>query len=240
MKKHRTGIYGGTFDPVHNGHVALARSIADLFALDHVIFVPAFMAPHKRDVKSSPALARFAMLALATQNETGFEVSAIELEAPERPYTIDTLQSFCEELQDDGRRIFFLMGADSWEEIDTWRDWEKLLTMTNHIVATRPKFNVELSAYTRERVGSRVQDLRGLTIEEIRRILAQLTQTQIFFTDAVMLDISATRIRELARLADFATIGKLVPPSVADYIEKYNLYSDGMKDSQSDSQIVNK
>lgn len=240
MKKHRTGIYGGTFDPVHNGHLALARNIADLFVLDQVIFVPAFMAPHKRDVKSSPALARFAMLALATQCEPGFKVSAIELEAPERPYTIDTLQSFRIELQNDGEQIFFLMGADSWEEIDTWRDWEKLLMMTNHIVVTRPTFNIRLSADTRTQIGNRVQDLRGLTPEEIRRTLRQLTQTQIFFTDVIMHDISSTRIRELALLDDFAAIRKLAPPSVADYIEKYRLYNNSNSLDRSNVRTVNR
>src|SRR5205085_4097269 len=120
--KRRIALYGGTFDPVHIGHMAVARSLLSLFALDEVLFIPAYVAPHKRERRVSPALDRYAMLALATQGEARFRVSAVEMEAPERPYTVNTLSRFCERVGLEAR-LFFVMGADSWEEVTTWREW---------------------------------------------------------------------------------------------------------------------
>src|SRR5687768_13005788 len=121
----RIALYGGTFDPVHVGHAAVARNLLSLFGLDEVLFVPAFVAPHKRDRRVSPALDRYAMLALATQGEARFRVSTVEMNAPERPYTVETLARF-REAWGDAARLFFVMGADSWEEITTWREWERV------------------------------------------------------------------------------------------------------------------
>ena len=89
-------LYGGTFDPVHVGHTALARRLLELFALDEVLFIPAHVAPHKRGREVSPALHRYAMLALATQGEERFRVSTVELDEPESPYTVGTLARFVE------------------------------------------------------------------------------------------------------------------------------------------------
>ena len=94
----RIAVYGGTFDPVHVGHAAVARKLLELFGLDELLFVPAFVAPHKRDRKVSPAFDRHAMLALATQDERRLRISTVELSAPERPYTVETLTRFCETL----------------------------------------------------------------------------------------------------------------------------------------------
>ncbi len=88
-RRRRIALYGGTFDPVHVGHTALARRLLELFSLDEVLFIPAHVAPHKRDREVSPALHRYAMLALATQGEERFRVSTVELDAPERPYTVE-------------------------------------------------------------------------------------------------------------------------------------------------------
>jgi nicotinate-nucleotide adenylyltransferase len=122
--RRRIAVYGGTFDPVHVGHAAVARSLLELFGLDELLFVPAFVAPHKRDRRVSPAFDRHAMLALATQGERRLRVSTVELSAPERPYTVETLTRFREGFGETAR-LFFVMGADSWEEITTWREWRR-------------------------------------------------------------------------------------------------------------------
>src|SRR3712207_6503872 len=140
--RRRVALYGGTFDPVHAGHMAVARGLLDIFGLDEVLFIPAYVAPHKRDRRVSPAHDRYAMLALATQVEKRMLVSAVELSAPERPYTVETLSSF-RERAGDGVRLFFIMGADSWEEITTWREWERVLTLADTIVVTRPGYRSE-------------------------------------------------------------------------------------------------
>ena len=104
----RIALYGGTFDPVHLGHLAVAHGLSKIFALDEVLFIPAYVAPHKRKEGVTPALHRYAMLALVTQHEERFRISTIELDAPEKPYTFETLQRMREELGiagDDAPRI---------------------------------------------------------------------------------------------------------------------------------------
>ena len=194
----RIALYGGTFDPVHLGHVEVARKVLELFEIEKVVFIPAQLAPHKVGRPVTEPIHRYAMLALATQDDPRLVISTFELDAPDRRYTVDTVAEFQRQLGDD-TELFFIMGADSWSEITTWRDWERLLKMTNHIVVTRPGYEVQPA-----RSGERV-----------------------LFTDAVMKDISATNIRRLAsegRADDQAELEKLVPKAVADYIRKYGIY----------------
>ena len=167
-KRRRIALYGGTFDPVHVGHLAVARNLLSLFALDEVLFIPAYVAPHKRERHTSPALDRYAMLALATQGEESFRISTVELSSPERPYTVNTLAHFCETAK-DAARLFFIMGADSWEEITTWREWERVLTLTDHVVVTRPGYTLGTSHVT-EGVRERIVDVRGQTREQLEEI----------------------------------------------------------------------
>lgn len=218
--KKRIALYGGTFDPVHRGHLAVARTISELFEIDELLFVPAWLAPHKRTGDVTPALHRYAMLALATQQDVRLRISRFELESPDRSYTVETLAHFESELANDAE-LFFLMGADSWSEIQSWREWERLLTMANHIVVTRPGYELELAGLPNE-VLNRIVDTRKGRATAGRR--ATVTGKQIFFTDAVQLEISATEIRRAAREKQFDRLVDLVPKSVADYITKYELY----------------
>lgn len=215
--KKRIALYGGTFDPVHLGHLAVARKVSQFFEIDELLFVPAWMAPHKRQREVTPALHRYAMLALATQEDPGLRLSRFELEAPHRSYTVETLAHFEGELG-SGADLFFVMGADSWSEIQTWKDWERLLTMTNHIVMTRPGYELQVAGLTQE-VQDRIIDLRTSSKKEV-----PASGKRIYFSDAVQLDISATAIREAARADRFDQLLKLVPESVANYIIKYELY----------------
>lgn len=218
----RIALYGGTFDPVHLGHVAVARAVATIFEIDELLFVPAWIAPHKRTRKVTQAIHRYAMLALATQNDDRVRISRFELEAPDRSYTVETLAHFEAEL---GRSadLFFIMGADSWSEIKTWREWERLLTMANHIVVTRPGYEIELDGLSAA-ITARITDTRGAVTAFVRK--RQGADKSIFFTDAVKQEISATEIRRAARAKQFDRLAKLVPEAVADYIIKYELYRD--------------
>lgn len=215
----RIAFYGGSFDPVHNGHLAIAGKLVELFQFDEFYFVPAHHAPHKRDKKVSSPFCRYAMLALATQDEPKIKVSTIELEAPERPYTIETLTKQ-KAHYGDAAQIFFVMGADSWNEIDTWREWQKLLMLTNFVVVTRPNFPIETAHVTAE-ITERIVDLRGLSDEETA---SEIKREGIFVTDAVLLDVSATKIRQEISLQNGADWRKLVSAPVAAFIEKYKLY----------------
>jgi nicotinate-nucleotide adenylyltransferase len=195
----RIALYGGTFDPVHAGHLEVARRVSQLFEIDKVVFIPAQLAPHKVGRPVTEPIHRYAMLVLATQDDPRLVVSAFELEAPNRRYTVDTVGEFQRMLGDD-TELFFIMGADSWSEITTWRDWERLLKMTNHIVVTRPGYEVPPAP---EGLGDRIS-----------------------FTDAVMKDISATNIRRLASAGRHEELKDLVPQTVANYIKKYQIYRD--------------
>lgn len=195
----RIALYGGTFDPVHLGHLEVARRVCELFEIEKVIFVPAQLAPHKVGRPVTEPIHRYAMLALATQDDPALVISTFELDAPNRRYTVDTIAEFQRELGNE-TELFFIMGADSWSEITTWRDWERLLKMTNHIVVTRPGYEVAPAP----------PDLAD----------------RVFFTDAVMKDISATNIRRLASEGRHGELEQLVPQSVANYIRKYGIYRD--------------
>jgi nicotinate-nucleotide adenylyltransferase len=221
-RRRRVALYGGTFDPVHAGHMAVARGLLLLFALDEVLFVPAYVAPHKRDRRVSPALDRYAMLTLATQGEARFRVSAFELSAPERPYTVETLSSF-RERAGEGVRLFFVMGADSWEEITTWREWERVLTLTDQIVVTRPGYELP-TAHVTEEIRRRVADVRGRTREEVEAEVEESGGARVFLTDAANVDASATGVRAAVARGAWGELDALVAPAVAEYIKKYGLY----------------
>src|SRR5205085_7019972 len=172
MQQRRVGLYGGTFDPVHAGHIAVARALLELFTLDEVLFIPAHVAPHKRSNARQPAapLHRYAMLVLATMAEPRLKVSTVELDAPERPYTVETLARLRTEFGAGGR-LFFVMGAGSWRDITTWREWERLLALTEQIVMTRPGYTLATGHVTDE-VQRRIVDLRGRTNVEVAAAIA--------------------------------------------------------------------
>jgi nicotinate-nucleotide adenylyltransferase len=217
MATRRAAIYGGTFDPVHNGHMTVARSVAQLFTLDQLVFVPACTPPHKRGAGISPAFHRFAMLALATEDDASFRISTIELDEPERPYAVDTVARIENQLGSDWR-LFFIMGADSWAEIMTWHEWQKLLGICDQIVVTRPGYELV------EANGAAVSDVRGMSEDDVSVLIEGHTERQAFFTDAAILDVSATAIRAAARASDSERLRESVPETVANYIEKYGLY----------------
>ena len=226
-RQQRIALYGGSFDPVHVGHTSVARKLMELFALDEVLFIPAHVAPHKRERRVAPALQRYAMLALATQDEPRFLVSSIELDAPEKPYTVETLARLRGSL---GRRarLFFVMGADSWAEIRTWREWERVLELTDHIVVTRPGYRLDTSHVT-PAVRERIVDLRGAGRERVAQELEAEAGPRIYLTAAVELDVSATAVRGVVQNSEGEAGGELdalVAPAVADYIRKYKLYRD--------------
>lgn len=218
----RIAFYGGSFDPLHCGHLTIARALTEQFRLDKFVFVPAFHAPHKLKRPTS-ALHRYAMLAVATNDESLIEISKMEIDAPERPYTFETLTRLKTELADT--EIFFVMGGDSWAEITTWREWEKVLSLVNTIVVTRPDYEISF-AHVGAQFQSRIVDLRNELKNELRMTDDEPRGggvSRIFITGAVFLDISATEIRRKIK-ENNAEWRADVPPQVAKYVEKYELY----------------
>jgi nicotinate-nucleotide adenylyltransferase len=221
MMRQRIAIYGGTFDPVHAGHLEIARKVLQLFAIDDFLFVPARIAPHKLDREVSSALHRYAMLTLATSSDPRLCISTFELDAPERQYTVDTLFHFRAH-SEASTDLFFVMGADSWSDITSWVQWQRLLTLANLIVVTRPGHEFSV-AHVGPETSVRIVDLRGASTGLVPQTIESGTPL-IFVTDAVMHDVSATQARRAARENRFEDLNKLVPLAVADYIRKYQLY----------------
>jgi nicotinate-nucleotide adenylyltransferase len=225
--RRRIGIYGGTFDPVHCGHLAVAEAVSNAFALDRIIFVPAFTPPHKRKRVISSPFHRMAMLALATADSPKMFISTVELEAPSRPYTIETLGLLRTELQP--ARLFFVMGADSFADVTSWREYEAILSEYDVVVVTRPGYpdrdacdgdqnGEEAVGALAPQLSRRIVDLRGGACPSDE----DLKSPRVYLTDYVSIDVSATGIREAVERG--RSIDGLVPPPVAAYVEKYRLY----------------
>ncbi len=217
----RIGIYGGTFDPIHYGHLRVAAAICEAFALDRFFFVPAFVPPHKRERQISASYHRYAMVVLATLHHppiahARLAALTIELEAPTRPYTIETLQRL--QVIYPHADLFFVMGGDSFAEVNLWHEHERLLTEHNIIVAARPPAEAVLIQHLSAQCQAHVVDLRGSK----RPDLAALTEPKVFLTDYVAVEIAATRVREAVRHGQ--PIAEFVPPEVAHYIATYDLY----------------
>ena len=211
----RIALYGGTFDPVHVGHVEIARRVSELFEIDKLLFIPAQMAPHKIGRPVTHPIHRYAMLALATQDDPRLAISTFELDAPDRRYTVETIEHFQRELG-DSVELFFIMGADSWAEITTWREWERLLSMTNHIVVTRPGYETSTTHVGEHK--DRIVDLHKSPASNGRGF------SRIYITDVVMNDVSATRIRRIASEGQTDELVNLLPGPVLEYIKKYRIY----------------
>ncbi|HMT08987.1 MAG TPA: nicotinate-nucleotide adenylyltransferase [Pyrinomonadaceae bacterium] len=214
-QRKRIAFFGGSFDPVHNGHYSIARALLEQFSLAQFVFIPAFHAPHKVRLKPTSAYDRYAMLCLATADEREMSVSRIEIESPERPFSVETMPRLIEMFPNAD--LFFVIGGDSWEEITTWREWERVLSLMNIIVVTRPGTEL-LTDHVTEEIRSRIIDVRGKYYMDDKVV----TPT-IYFSDAVELDVSATAIRKEIRDGGHDWRSD-VPERVANYIEKYQIY----------------
>ena len=212
----RIGIYGGTFDPIHYGHLQVSTAICEAFALDRLLLIPAFIPPHKRGRRISAPHHRYTMAVLATLQQPLMSVSTIELEAPTRPFTIETLRTL--QTLHPTASLFFVMGGDSFAEVHLWREHEQLLTDFNIIVAGRPNADSFTLQHLSPLCRQRVVDLRASK----RPDLSQDDEAHVFLTDYVAVDVSATQVRSAVN--NGLSIEALVPGEVANYIQKYELY----------------
>lgn len=152
----RTCLFGGTFDPIHKAHVRIGQEALNAFHLNRVVFVPAGNPPHKDPASLAPFEDRLRMVELACKGNPHFEVSRIEAGA-ERSYTVDTVARFAKCLH-PGDRLFFLIGSDAFDEIETWHKWQELVRLTEFIVVARPGHEY------RTPPGAQVHKLDGLAL----------------------------------------------------------------------------
>ena len=211
----RVGVFGGTFDPLHHGHLDAVAAARATLALDQVLFIPSKDPPHRPQVPHATASHRFALTALAINDIDGYRVSDVELVRDGRSYTADTLRH----LHTSGwspSQIFFIIGADAFAEIATWREYPTVLDLAHFAVISRPGTTIDSAM-------ARTSDLRA----RVRPIAAALTAAHgaaIFWLEANTRAVSSTMIR--ARLAAGQTINDLVPAPVARHIIAHHLYTE--------------
>ncbi len=194
----RIGIMGGTFDPIHFGHLVTAEKVQAAFALNEVVFVPSGNPPHKKNRPVTKAVHRLAMVKLAVANHPGFSVSAVEIERKGYSYALDTVDEF-HRIYGADTALFFITGADAILEIATWHKADELMAKCEFIAATRPGYHFD---------------------EE--HALPQAYQDRIHIFRETALAISSSRIRRLLR--DGADVSEMLPESVYDYIKTHALY----------------
>ncbi len=197
----RIGIYGGTFAPVHNGHLAAAKAFIEQLQLDILYVIPAAIPPHKQiDAADDPAH-RYRMCELAFWNEEKVLVSDMEIKRGGKSYTVDTLR----ELSAPDRRLFLLMGTDMMLTLDTWRESEEIFKLCYPVYARRERDPI---------IESRIVAKNNEYLQKYGRIVRRL------MIDAV--ELASTDIRKLVQ--EGGSIDALVPPAVKAYIEKHGLY----------------
>lgn len=194
----RLGILGGTFDPIHYGHLFIAEEARVRFALDRVLFIPNAVSPFKSSADVSHQEHRFEMTRQAAEGNQAFEVSRLEIDRPAPSYTVDTLRV----LRDKYPRseLFFITGADAVADIEEWHEPKEVLRLARIIAVTRP----------------------GFSLQDLESRLSGSTLARIELLDSVRLDISATDLRARARAG--LPIRYLTPDAVVDYLERHHLY----------------
>jgi nicotinate-nucleotide adenylyltransferase len=210
------GILGGTFDPIHYGHLRLAEEMLELANLGQIFFVPAGTPPH-RDEPQVSAQHRSAMVRLAIADQPDFVLDAREVERSGKCYTVDTLRELRAELGAD-QPLCLLMGGDAFLQLHTWRDWEQLFELAHIVVGYRPGFTLE------ERIDTAMPELKSHYQQRLcaAQVLSQQPAGGIAELAIPKLEISATLIR--SRVAENRSIRYLLPNAVADYIHQHQLY----------------
>ena len=194
----KIGIIGGTFDPIHFGHLRIAEEARIQMELDKVVFVPNGVPSHKDCSAVTPAEVRFEMTQLATESNPDFEVTRIEIDRPGKSYTFDTLSAF--QLANPDSELFFIIGMDSVTEIPSWYRWQDITRMATFVAAERP----------------------GFEFEDIRKTIPMELSSRVMPLKTPQLEISATDIRN--RVCANSSIRYLLPHSVIELIYKQNLY----------------
>jgi nicotinate-nucleotide adenylyltransferase len=209
----RVGVLGGTFDPIHRGHLDLGLAAERALGLTDVLVVTANIPPH-RSLPAASGFHRFAMTALAVADVPRWQVSDVELLAGTRSFTTDTLQRL-HDRQWAPSELYFIIGADAFADIATWKDYPAVLDRAHFAVVSRPRSPVA-------ELPSRLPALAGrMTSPPATRVPGR--ETTIFLIDAPTADVSSTAIR--GRLAEGGSIAGLVPALVGQHIDRHRLYA---------------
>jgi len=225
----KIALYGGTFDPIHYGHLIIAEEIRHRFLLNQIYFIPCAIPPHKDQKHITSASDRYFMVTLATLSNPYFFSSSAEIDRGGPSYSIETIQFFRKKLGPE-TKLFFIMGLDAFLEISTWKKFQELLTSCRLVVTSRPGLDLQTA----------IQDLPKILLDYHKGLhfsfhkmnsFSRLTKIDdkgedVFFVEVTGIDISSTMIQLRASMAK--SLRYLVPSAVEEYIKKYGLYTKGV------------
>lgn len=215
-KKRKIGIFGGTFDPVHKGHLAVAGGVLNRYRLDEIFFIPAPYPPHKQKPLTDFSH-RVAMLESVLAGEPKISISLVEAERSSPSYTFDTLLELRERLGDHS--FYLIIGADSFNEIHLWYRYGDLLSLTDLVVAARP-------GISQESIGRQVKSLPGdFQYDPQEEMWVRDEGFHLYYFSDTQVPLSSSEIR--TRLVQGEDVSEVLPSEVVDYIDEHGLYVRG-------------
>ncbi|HUJ88707.1 MAG TPA: nicotinate-nucleotide adenylyltransferase [Syntrophorhabdales bacterium] len=210
----RVGLFGGSFDPIHNGHLRVAEEVREHFSLEKLYFIPAFVQPLKQRIKVTAAADRLKMVEMATRSNTFFHASPVEIRRGGISYSIETIKAFAARHDE----VYFLVGLDAFSEIDRWKNYGQIFEETHLVILVRPiHTKVNHADLFPPEVKRDVRSIDDNTYEH-------RSGKKIFFYRVTQLDVSSTMIRQLAHRG--ASIKYLVPYGVERFIKQGGLYTE--------------
>ncbi len=217
----RLGIFGGTFNPIHMGHLITAEHVREAFDIDRLIFVPSARPPHKPSPELIDGVHRLEMARLAVADHPRFDVSPIEHERSGRSYSVETVEAFHQEWGGEAT-LFFVLGIDAFLEMATWREPERLFALCNFVITSRAGFPFDQARQV-------LSDILGITPPAEAQHVALPQGRTLWFHSVLPIGISSTLIRD--RLQRRRSVKYLLPGPVESYILSHHLYSDSNKRS---------
>jgi nicotinate-nucleotide adenylyltransferase len=212
----RWGLLGGTFDPIHFGHLRGAEEMLEIFNLNRIIFVPSSRPPHKLDAEITPFNHREQMIRLAIEDNVNFSFSEVENLRAGKSYSVETVEYILNKYMED-LELFFIVGQDAFQAVTTWKDWEKLLLLCNFAVMTRPGYDdMRLADILPEAFAAK------FTYDNKIDGFVGPTGHAVYFRHTSFLDISSSRMREMVKSGQ--SIKYLTTDKVYRYIVKNVLY----------------
>ncbi|HEX3178604.1 MAG TPA: nicotinate-nucleotide adenylyltransferase [Methylomirabilota bacterium] len=213
----RTAVFGGSFNPIHYGHLLLADDLLEILGLDRVLFVPAKHPPHKDPTRLAPAEDRLAMVRLATAGRRGFEVSDIELTRPGPSYTIDTLAA----LARPGETLYLIVGSETFLDLLSWREPRRVAQLARLVIVPRVGSPFDADSEPAQKVLRELGVEGGFThVDGDGRVPAR----GVIVSRAASMPISASELRR--RVREGRSLAFRLPPAVAQYIADHHLYQD--------------
>ena len=211
----RTAVFGGSFNPIHYGHLLLADDLLEILRLDRVLFVPAKHPPHKDPARLAPPVDRLAMVRLATTGHRGFEVSDVELMRPGPSYTVDTLAA----LARPAERLFLIVGSETFLDLLSWRDPRRVAQLARLVIVPRVGSPFDADSEAAQKVLREIGVEGGFTHVDAD---GAVPERGVIVSRAASMPISASELRR--RVREGRSLAFRLPPAVADYIAAHRLY----------------